>query len=107
MLEQPPKSNKMLSGKDKAQWEEVIQDWLIARVATWLLVTTTSEIDIEETFAGYGFTSIAAVSMTGDLEEWLGVELSPTLAYEYPTIGSLAQHLAEMVVQTQTVTAID
>lgn len=74
------------------------------RVATWLFVSTTSEIDIEETFAGYGLTSIAAVSMTGDLEEWLGLELSPTLAYEYPTITNLARHLAEMVMQNQSVT---
>lgn len=104
MLEQLPKSNKVLPAQNQANWEEAIQDWLMDRVATWLLVTTTSEVDIEETFAGYGLTSIAAVSMTGDLEEWLGLELSPTLAYEYPTITSLARHLAEMVVQNQSVT---
>lgn len=104
MLEQLPKSNRALSAQNQANWEEAIQDWLIDRVATWLFVSTTSEIDIEETFAGYGLTSIAAVSMTGDLEEWLGLELSPTLAYEYPTITNLARHLAEMVMQNQPVT---
>lgn len=104
MLEQLPKSNRALSAQNQTNWEEAIQDWLMDRVATWLFVSTTSEIDIEETFAGYGLTSIAAVSMTGDLEEWLGLELSPTLAYEYPTITNLARHLAEMVMQNQSVT---
>lgn len=104
MLEQLPKSNRALSAQNQTNWEEAIQDWLMDRVATWLFVSTTSEIDIEETFAGYGLTSIAAVSMTGDLEEWLGLELSPTLAYEYPTITSLARHLGEMVVQAQPIT---
>ncbi len=33
--------------------------------------------------------------MTGDLEDWLGCELDPTLLYDYPTIDALAWHLAE------------
>lgn len=74
------------------QREEEIQDWLINRLATWLLLDP-EEIDIEQPFASYGLTSITAVTMTGDLEDWLGVELSPTLAYEYPTIVALASRL--------------
>lgn len=74
------------------QREEEIQDWLINRLATWLLLDP-EEIDIEQPFASYGLTSITAVTMTGDLEDWLGVELSPTLAYEYPTIAALASRL--------------
>ncbi len=74
------------------QREEEIQDWLINRLATWLLLDP-EEIDVEQPFASYGLTSITAVTMTGDLEDWLGVELSPILAYEYPTIAALARRL--------------
>lgn len=81
----PPKSHD-------PQREEEIQDWLINRLATWLLLDY-DEIDIEQPFASYGLTSITAVSMTADLEDWLGVELSPTLAYEYPTVAALSHHL--------------
>ncbi|MCA9940407.1 MAG: acyl carrier protein [Anaerolineales bacterium] len=81
----PPKS-------PDPQREEEIQDWLINRLSTWLLLNP-DEIDIEQPFAGYGLTSITAVSMTADLEDWLGIELSPTLAYEYPTIAALSHHL--------------
>jgi hypothetical protein len=34
------------------------------------------------------------VSLTGELEEWLGHVLSPTVFYNYPSIRSLSQYLA-------------
>jgi acyl carrier protein len=33
--------------------------------------------------------------MTGELENWLGYSIDPTLIYDYPTIESFAQHLTE------------
>src|SRR5207249_2733002 len=42
----------------------------------------------------FGLGSLQAVGLAGDLQEWLGRPLSPTLVYEYPTIEALAQHLA-------------
>ena len=38
--------------------------------------------------------STEAVSLSGELADWLGRELSPELAYACPTIESLARHLA-------------
>lgn len=81
---QPPKSKVHLS-------EEAIQDWLIAQLAHRLNITPT-RIDIREPFARYGLASRAAVSLVGELEEWLLCELSPTLLWEYPTIKALARH---------------
>ena len=54
------------------------------------------EIDVREPFASYGLGSTEAVSLSGELAEWLGRKLSPALAYEYPTIETLARHLAEV-----------
>ena len=45
-------------------------------------------------FAGFGLGSLQAVGLAGDLEDWLGRPLSPTLVYEHPTIEALARHLA-------------
>ena len=36
----------------------------------------------------------ARVRRNGFIEEWLGRELAPELAFEYPTIAALARHLA-------------
>src|SRR5712692_889292 len=72
---------------------EVIQAWLVSRLSE-LLGIESHEIDVREPFASYGLGSTEVVSLSGELAEWLGRQLSPALAYEYPTIETLARHLA-------------
>ena len=72
---------------------EAIQSWLIARIAAILEVDPAS-IDPRQPFTYYGLGSVQAVSLTGDLEVFLNRTLLPTLAWDYPTIDLLAQHLA-------------
>ena len=38
--------------------------------------------------------SVHAMMMTGDLEEHLGLRLSPTVTWDHPTIDALSSHLA-------------
>ena len=71
-----------------------IQDWLIAHLAELLQVPPGS-MDIRESFMNYGLSSRDAVALSGDLEELLGRRLSPTLAYEHPSILQLSQYLTE------------
>jgi acyl carrier protein len=71
-----------------------IEEWLTDYLAP-LLKIPSDRIDPRRPFAEYGLDSLAAVTLSGDLERWLGVQLSPTLAWDYPTIQSLARHLAE------------
>jgi myxalamid-type polyketide synthase MxaE and MxaD len=73
---------------------EVIQAWLVSKLSERLGIKS-HEIDIREPFASYGLGSTEAVSLAGELAEWLGRKLSPALVYEYPTIEALARHLAE------------
>jgi len=73
--------------------EEEIQAWLVAKVAE-LVKINPAEIDVTGPFSSYGIGSVAAVGLTGELGERLGRRLSPTLAYDYPTIKALAHHLA-------------
>jgi len=73
---------------------ETLQEWLASYICD-LLNLTPDEIDLELPFESYGLDSAAAVAMTGDLEDWLTVELDPTLVYDYPTISALSSHLAE------------
>jgi hypothetical protein len=34
------------------------------------------------------------VGMTGDLSDWLGTEIDPVIAYDYPTIEALSAQVA-------------
>ena len=70
-----------------------IQSWMISYLARMLEVDP-EEIDTATPFDRYGLDSSAVVGMTGDLEDWLNVELDPTIVYDYPTIETLTQYLA-------------
>jgi len=72
---------------------QAIQAWLISQIAERLVVEP-QEIDIREPFSHYGLDSVAAVTLSGELEEWLGRKLAPTLAYDYPSIEALARYLS-------------
>ena len=71
-----------------------IQDWLITHIAE-LLNISPGTINIHEKFSAYGLSSIDSVILSGELEEFLGRRLSPTLVYDYPNIVSLSDHLAK------------
>jgi len=73
-----------------------IKAWLIAYMAE-LTDMDGDDIDANLPFDSYDLDSSAAVGMTVDLEAWLGRQLDPTLLYEFPTINTLAKHLAEEV----------
>src|SRR5205823_7296959 len=45
--------------------------------------------------ASYGLGSIHAVSLSGELERWLGRPLAPTLVYDFPSVQALARQLAQ------------
>ncbi|MCG8346827.1 MAG: amino acid adenylation domain-containing protein [Chloroflexales bacterium] len=70
-----------------------IQAWLAAQIAG-LLAIDVDEIDVQSSFESFGLSSREAVALSGDLEEWLDRRLSPTLVYEYPSIVTLADYLA-------------
>ncbi|MBD2153044.1 acyl carrier protein [Leptolyngbya sp. FACHB-16] len=70
-----------------------IQAWITTYLAD-LLEIEPDEIDVTVPFDCYGLDSAVAVGMTGDLEDWLGQKLDPTLLYDYPTVESFAHHLA-------------
>jgi acyl carrier protein len=80
-----------LSATQKSEAE--ITGWCVAHLAKALRLSG-NDIDPQTKFARLGVDSAMAVYLVGELEEWLGRELPPELAFEYPTIAALAHHLA-------------
>ena len=70
-----------------------IEAWLTGQIAAILRVSE-DKIDPDKTFDSFGLGSVDAVSLSGDLEDYLDRRLSPTLLYQYPTVRLLARHLA-------------
>jgi len=73
---------------------DAIDTWLIHYLAD-LLEMSEETIDPTSSFQELGLDSSLAISLTGDLEEWLGRRINPTLLYNYTTIESLSSGLAQ------------
>ncbi|MFH2052255.1 MAG: acyl carrier protein [bacterium] len=72
--------------------EDEVRRGLVTAVAG-LAQVAPLDIDTAKTFAQLGFDSLQAMKFTGLLEKSLGVELEPTLLWDYPTIDSLVDFL--------------
>lgn len=69
-----------------------MEGWLVARIAA-LTGIDQHTIDPGEPFSRYGLDSVKAVALSGELQDWLGRSLSPTLSYEFPSPRLLARFL--------------
>jgi 8-amino-7-oxononanoate synthase len=72
---------------------EDVRGRLVALVAE-SLGAAPDTISISRPLRDYGFDSLAAVTLTADLEDWLGRPVDPALVMDYPTIEAIAGHLA-------------
>ena len=72
--------------------EAELREWLITRVATATGVPAAGT-DPHQPLGELGLSSRESVAIVGELERLLGRPLSPTLAWEYPTIALLAAGL--------------
>jgi acyl carrier protein len=71
-----------------------IESWLVSHLAT-ILEIAPEQVDTTIPFESYGLDSEAAIVISGDIQDWLGCSLEPTLLFDYPTIESLSQYLSE------------
>lgn len=74
---------------------DAIRNWLVQQIAQRLSLPL-NEVDPQTYFPSFGMDSLTAMMLVGDLEEWLGRSLVPTLMYDYPSIAALAEYLAEV-----------
>ena len=71
-----------------------INAWLVEQLADVLSIEA-STIDVKQPLTRYGLDSIDAVTLVGDLEDWLDLELPSTLLWDYPSIEKASSYLVE------------
>ncbi|MFG0255090.1 MAG: AMP-binding protein, partial [Rhodopirellula sp. JB053] len=95
---------------DLSQWFEVAEiddaETMAEEIETLLTRWLRQEADDHESdfdphrpFADYGLDSLASMELIAQLESGLGLKLSPTIAWTYPSPSTLAKHLAQMIVR--------
>jgi 8-amino-7-oxononanoate synthase len=88
-----PSRNGKLKGLSAAFEAEAIQGWLIDKLAE-VLEIEPHQINVRQNFEEYGLESAEAINLSGDLEDYLGCRLPPTLLWDYQNIKTLAEYLA-------------
>lgn len=77
------------------------EQWLIEKIAHRLGVAS-DEVSREVYFDELDLDSTEALILAGELENWLGFELSTTTLWYHPTVKDLASYLAEESAQRAT-----
>lgn len=72
--------------------DEIIQ-WLTAYLADALDLEAES-IDADADLREHGLDSSAAITLTGDLEDWLHKDVDPALLEDHRSIRAVARFLA-------------
>jgi acyl-CoA synthetase (AMP-forming)/AMP-acid ligase II/acyl carrier protein len=86
-------TQRPLTVDDVDRLAERVESWLL----TWMVERAAippDEVDRDKPFADYGLDSLTAVELSHQLEDWLGVEVVPTVAWNYPTPATLSKYLA-------------
>lgn len=73
-----------------------IQQSLIEKISK-LTGIAQARIQTTTPLAEYGLDSVHAVGLSGDIEDWLGITVEPTIAWDFPTIEEMAAYLASQI----------
>ncbi len=87
-------SLNITSSKPTLSSGDEIQTWLVTQLSQRLDIDP-DDIDISESFDSYGLQSVDALALITKLEQELGITLSPTVLWNYPTIEALSERLEE------------
>ncbi len=66
-----------------------LAEWLVARAGV-----EPNQVEIDRPFADYGLDSMTAVELSGELEDWTGIELTPIVAWNHPTIEKMSEFIS-------------
>ncbi len=76
----------------------VVDSTLRAWLSEWLISRAGVEphlIEDDKPFSDYGLDSMTAVELSGELEDWTGIELTPIVAWNHPTIEKMAEFITD------------
>ena len=83
------------TGAEAAGSEAELQQWLRARIAEYVQLNA-DEVQPGTPLSRYGLDSIYALSLCGDIESELGIELDPALIWDHPTVDALTTALLDL-----------
>ncbi len=98
-----PELPKSPSRDDLESVAAAVETWL----SEWLVVragVAPEDLEFDKPFAEYGLDSMTAVELSGELEDWSGVELTPMIAMSYPTVAAMGRYTAKQLIDPSAIT---
>ncbi len=77
-----------------------IEEFILTRLSYWLK-TPKKDLDVHEGISNYGLDSSFAITISGELGEFLSIELDPTIFWSYSNIRALATFLHQEISSLQ------
>lgn len=71
-----------------------VRRWLTDKLSRELKLDP-SRVDPQAPFTALGLDSVTAVTIAGDLEDWLGQRMPDSLLWDHPNIHTLATFLTQ------------
>jgi acyl carrier protein len=78
-------------GTRKRADEEGLRTWLLECAAGY--VRCDGDIQPDRPLADYGLDSVYALSLCGEIEEHLDIEIDPAMIWDHPTVDALTAAL--------------
>lgn len=75
--------------------EELISNWLRKKISEYSKISydlIDTDVHVSQT---YGLSSLDMLSLIGELEDWVGTVISPSILFEYSTIEDLSEFLSK------------
>jgi len=76
--------------------ESEIKAWVVNYISN-LLDIPAARVDADKPYSRFGLDSASIAAMTGDLAQWLKLDIEPSIAYDHPTINKLSAYLAAYI----------
>lgn len=80
------------------EFKEQTRDTLVEKLVDYISAKAprfSSEKHLDTSFSSLGLDSTDHVEMTAKIEDYLKITIEPTLAFDYPTVNSLADYLEQ------------
>jgi acyl carrier protein len=75
--------------------QRMVKDWLITRIVQ-ILQLAPEEVSSHAVFSELGMSSLQAIELAAELENWSDRKIPATIVYEYPTIEDASAYVISL-----------